>query len=678
MTDFVNRAFGRGHYENDKHAVYDTTEQVSQVNKHVVLDVTKQVPQVNKHIVQDVTKPVPQVNKHAVQDVTKQVPQVNKHVVQDVTKQVPQVNKHVVQDITEQVPQVQQWNQGPRANSSQVVRAVNIHDLPINQRPVIVTKTKLFSDVARIIPVTPLLPLHSTKSLSQLVKLTAKPAHKQSTTTNLAKFGLKIAPQETFCQILLHLGYEARKCLAVTCNAMFQRIRDMTGRLIVGVDHEIQEQYLEAPGSGNKRVLKVRTAAPASISQKLIVERLDTRTGKTFAYIAPIVSLLLHRKTMRESKPYVPSKNIYGDEMNFVLTLVILPTREAAIQVFRNFLRFTNHTSLSTALVIGGTDYETQKLETKKGCDILVATPGRLKELMSSNRWLPEFPLTRILDVLLLGVNPDGAGYDMNDIYMKPFLTRFLFCASRSDEVERFAAANLFPSKGYTSVRLSGYLAEACDMQYHVVLRNDFDPEQQLFEILLRSWGQTLVFCNYQESADHLKDYRLSKGLHLVASCHAGYPQHLREEIFGEFHTEKVHLLFTTDIAAPALEFEHLMRVIHYHLPKSIGDYLDRCGHAGHMGRIGSSVGLFSKDNDASFQNELAASLESMNQDVPAFWYHPQTIDDEVDSDTNSTEVNHVTLGGASAEAQQQMSWRSYKCSGARSERGGIIRAVYC
>jgi len=326
---------------------------------------------------------------------------------------------------------------------------------------------------------------------------------------------------------------------------------------------------VQAAGYTEPTPIQLR-AIPLILAGKDVIGSAQTGTGKTAAFALPILTLLKAHGKCR--------------------CLVLGPTRELAAQVetaFRDYGRFTN---LKTAAVFGGVGYGEQKQSLTQGVDTIVATPGRLLDLMGQG-------FVKLQDVNLLVLDEVDRMLDMGFL---PDVRRIvercpknrqtlLFSATIPPEIERLAAWVLRqPEKIEIGISRSpaDTVTHAC---YPVATRQKF----QLLAALLQrtNFDSVLIFSRTKHGADKIAT-RLRAEQHSVAALHSNRTQHERVEALEGFKSGKYEVMVATDIAARGLDVEGITHVINYDVPQHPEDYVHRIGRTGRAQKVGDAFTL--------------------------------------------------------------------------------------
>lgn len=305
----------------------------------------------------------------------------------------------------------------------------------------------------------------------------------------------------------------------------------------------------------------------------------QTGTGKTAAFVLPMLQKIIEEPTLYQKR--VPR------------VLVLTPTRELAAQVGETILSLGKDLGVRSAVVFGGVGINPQKAAIAKGLDFLVATPGRLLDLM--NQGFADLSKTHILildeadRMLDMGFLPD-----LKRILkaLPPDRQTLLFSATFSPEIKKLASeflnkpesVEIERNKDSSLVRQILYRVPKADK--HTVLRDLIVDNQ---------WDQVLVFTRTKYGADKLVRHLLRDGL-VAKAIHGDKSQNARTTALREFKEHKLPILVATDIAARGLDIEKLPQVVNYELPQQAEDYVHRIGRTGRAGEAGEAYSLVSPE----------------------------------------------------------------------------------
>ncbi len=334
-------------------------------------------------------------------------------------------------------------------------------------------------------------------------------------------------------------------------------------------------------------------AFPIVLAGKDLIGTAQTGTGKTAAFALPILTLLAKHGARHVGPP--TGRWLQGPEC-----LVLEPTRELAAQVetaFRDYGRFTD---LRAALVHGGVGYGKQRDALKRGVDILVATPGRLLDLLEQRALSLQSVKILVLDevdrMLDMGFLPD-----VRRIVEKIPTDRqtLLFSATLPPEIERLAAWVLRdPALVEIGVRRSP-AETVTHAVYPVAAEQKFDLLMALLE--RTNFDSVLIFCRTKVNADRVAHF-LKHAQHAVAVLHSNRTQRERIEALEGFKSGKYEVMVATDIASRGLDIAGVSHVINYDVPEHPEDYVHRIGRTGRAQNVGDAFTLMSGQEVSALQ----------------------------------------------------------------------------
>ena len=285
--------------------------------------------------------------------------------------------------------------------------------------------------------------------------------------------------------------------------------------------------------------------------------------------------------------------------------LILTPTRELAIQVFESVKTYGKHVPLKPFVVYGGVNINPQIQEMRKGVEILVATPGRLLDLVGQKavdlRTVQILVLDEADRMLDMGFIPDIKRI----INMIPGSRQtLLFSATFSDEIRKLSAQFL---KDPLTVEVArrNTPAELVTQWAHVV---ESKRKRELLSHLVKTnnWEQVLVFCKTKHGANRLA-YQLERDGINAAAIHGNKSQNARIEALESFKENKVRVLVATDIAARGLDIEALPHVVNFDMPNVPEDYVHRIGRTGRAGMEGEAISIVCAED-----RPLLAAVEAL------------------------------------------------------------------
>jgi ATP-dependent RNA helicase RhlE len=311
----------------------------------------------------------------------------------------------------------------------------------------------------------------------------------------------------------------------------------------------------------------------------------QTGTGKTAAFTLPLLQKLLPHASSSTSPARHP-----------VRALILVPTRELAIQVEESVKTYAKHTQLRSLVVFGGVDIKTQTPTLKRGVEILVATPGRLLDHV-------EMKTVQLNTVQMLVLDEADRMLDMG---FMPDLKRILallpkqrqnlmFSATFSGDIKKLSAEFLTHPK-LIEVARSNATAENVTQKVYLVEQAD---KHVLLAQLLRGSDatQVLVFTKTKIAASRLAKQLQKDGV-AADAIHGDKTQLERIQALDAFKSGKVTVLIGTDVAARGLDIDQLPMVINYEIPSAPEDYVHRIGRTGRAGASGKAISLVSPEEE--------------------------------------------------------------------------------
>lgn len=322
-------------------------------------------------------------------------------------------------------------------------------------------------------------------------------------------------------------------------------------------------------------------AIPEFLKRKDILGIAPTGSGKTASFILPILQLLQEKK---ESK----SRNIP--------VLVLVPTRELASQVAQvadNFSRFLNR-KVKTVAVFGGVSINPQMMK-MNGTDILIATPGRLLDLLSKNSLSLSMVEILVMDEMDKVLNM-GFRDEVDQILREIPKQRqtVLFSATMDETLEEMISSLLHEPK-----RISIKPAELdIDLIDQYAYRVSAEKKGPLLRHIINSgdWSQILVFTSSIRTANNVTQKLVKNGIDALA-FHGDKSQGARTEALARFKSGKTRVLVATDLAGRGIDIQFLPLVINFELPRSPKDYVHRIGRTGRAGATGEAISLITEED---------------------------------------------------------------------------------
>ena len=344
----------------------------------------------------------------------------------------------------------------------------------------------------------------------------------------------------------------------------------------------------------------------------------QTGSGKTAAFLLPTIDLML-----REGPPELPAASgmyPHSSRKAYPVSLILAPTRELASQIYEESRKFCFKTGIRPMVVYGGADVRTQFREMEKGCDLLVATPGRLMDLIDRARCSVELVKHLIFDeadrMLDMGFEPQIRKI-VEQSGMPEERQSTMFSATFPKEVQHLARDFLYDYVYLTVGRVGATASQITQQLRYVEEFNKYRELKRLLEEQVEE-GLTLVFVETKRKADELENSLRNEG-YPATSIHGDRQQWEREEALKLFKSGRLPILVATDVAARGLDIPNVNHVINYDLPSNIDDYVHRIGRTGRAGNAGTAT-AFVNESNRNILNELWASLEETKQEIPS-WF---------------------------------------------------------
>lgn len=336
-------------------------------------------------------------------------------------------------------------------------------------------------------------------------------------------------------------------------------------------------------------------AIPSVLAGRDLIAGANTGSGKTATFALPMLQKIHLQKIQAEKSNTEQTK-----KGNFVTGLILVPTRELAKQVADSIKSYAAHFNgkIKTVAVFGGVSTNTQMLALRGGSDILVATPGRLLDLISSNAIKLDKVNTLVLDeadrMLSLGFTEELSAL----LALLPTKKQtLLFSATFPEQVKELTQKLL---KNPIEIQLQS--ADSSTLVQRVFTVNKGEKTALLAYLIQQNkWRQALIFVNAKNSCEHLAS-KLSKRGITAEVFHGDKGQGARSRVLEAFKAGEIDVLIATDIAARGLDIEKLPVVINFDLPRSPSDYMHRIGRSGRAGEVGLALSLIDYEDYHHFK----------------------------------------------------------------------------
>ncbi len=374
---------------------------------------------------------------------------------------------------------------------------------------------------------------------------------------------------------------------------------------------------------------------PLVLSKKDLIVSAQTGTGKTAAYVLPILQLLFER----QDAPKQGKK---------IRALVVCPTRELALQIETYFKEHSKYTNLRTAVVFGGISIEPQKDILKKGVDILVATPGRLLDLHKQGFIHLKSVETLVLDeadlMLDMGFINDVKKIESLCPEKKQIL---LFSATMPEKVIELTNSILNNPERIEISPASSVSKSIEQLLYYT-------PKPKKIELclhLLRNTikGKILIFRRTKFGVDKLEK-TLLKNNYNVASIHGDKNQNARLDALNSFINKEINILIATDVAARGIDINDVDAVINFDIPNIPEIYVHRIGRTGRANKEGASYSFCSADE----KTYIISIQKLISRSIPVDDTHPYPLDPKAKPEVHKKKGSKYKKGRKSTASKKK------------------------
>lgn len=318
---------------------------------------------------------------------------------------------------------------------------------------------------------------------------------------------------------------------------------------------------------------------PVALSGGDVAGQAQTGTGKTLAFLVAVVNRLMSRPALADRKPEDPR------------ALILAPTRELAIQIHKDAVKFGSHLGLRFALVYGGVDYDKQRELLQQGVDVIIATPGRLIDYVKQHKVVS----LHACEICVL--DEADRMFDLGFIKDIRFLLRrmperttrqtLLFSATLSHRVLELAYEHM--NEPQKLVVETEHIT-AARVRQRMYFPADEEKLPLLLGLLSRSEGaRTMVFVNTKAFVERVAR-ALEKAGYRVGVLSGDVPQKKRESLLKRFQAGQLEILVATDVAARGLHIDGIKYVYNYDLPFDAEDYVHRIGRTARLGEEGDAI----------------------------------------------------------------------------------------
>ncbi|KHN84719.1 ATP-dependent RNA helicase DDX3Y [Toxocara canis] len=381
--------------------------------------------------------------------------------------------------------------------------------------------------------------------------------------------------------------------------------------------HPWIEENIKLSGYGRPTPVQ-KYSIPTLMNNRDLMSCAQTGSGKTAAFLVPLINNVLQNGP---EALYRSTTQQNGRRKQFPAALILSPTRELSLQIYNESRKFAYRTPITSALLYGGREnYREQINKLRLGVHILIATPGRLIDVMEQGyigldgcRFLVLDEADRMLD---MGFEPQIRQIvDLSEMPPKGKRVTAMFSATFPKEIQVLAQDFLMPNYVFLAVGRVGSTSE--NIMQKIVWVEEHEKKSFLMDLLDAGepTALTLVFVETKRGASDLAYYLQKDGYNVVA-IHGDLKQFDREKHLETFRSGVAPILVATAVAARGLDIPNVKHVINYDLPSDIDEYVHRIGRTGRVGNVGLATSFFN-DKNRNIARDLAELIVEANQELP-------------------------------------------------------------
>jgi len=355
-----------------------------------------------------------------------------------------------------------------------------------------------------------------------------------------------------------------------------------------------------------------KNAIPIIMAGRDLMACAQTGSGKTAAFLLPII----HKLISTQADAGV------GSSAASPQALVVTPTRELALQIYNEARKFAQGSMVKPVVAYGGTSTGYQARKLAEGCNILVATPGRLLDYVEKGKVSFKNLQFLVLDeadrMLDMGFMPEiQKCVDDPNMPEKGTRQTLMFSATFPDDIQ-VAAQDFLNDYLFLTVGIVGGACSDVQQEFHEVAK--FDKREKLGELMQDPARdpkeRTLIFVQTKKNADFLASHLSQEGLP-TTSIHGDRLQREREEALYDFRVGSKPILVATAVAARGLDIPGVAHVINYDMPDDVDEYVHRIGRTGRVGNIGKATSFYDTETDTDVAEPLVKMLAAAGIAVP-------------------------------------------------------------
>ena len=351
----------------------------------------------------------------------------------------------------------------------------------------------------------------------------------------------------------------------------------------------------------------------------------QTGSGKTIAFLLPLINLMLKEGPPKDDNKYLKTNSNYNLSCSYPVMLILVPTRELAEQIFKEARKVCYKTGIIVTRCYGGVKLDNQIRELKQGSDIVIGTPGRIIELIEKR-----FLYLKLIQYLVIDESDRmldmGFEHQMNDIVFNSQMpdknnrVNYMFSATIPKNVieisKKFMREECYLISNKNNFDKNEYNTNE-NVEQKIYYVEDNDKIGKLHEIFQKIQGNAIIFLETKKSVDNLENF-LSKRNYNVLAIHGDKPQIQRQEAIRLFSNGEVPILIATDVASRGLDFPNVSYVFNFDMPKNIEDYIHRIGRTGRVGNKGMAISFYN-DKNKVIAEDLVKEMKKAKQEIPDF-----------------------------------------------------------
>ncbi|XP_076306485.1 putative ATP-dependent RNA helicase Pl10 isoform X3 [Tachypleus tridentatus] len=414
-------------------------------------------------------------------------------------------------------------------------------------------------------------------------------------------------------------------------------------------------------------------AIPIILAKRDLMACAQTGSGKTAAFLVPILNHIYENGPPKD----LPEPQKFSSRIKqYPLALVLSPTRELACQIYDEASKFSYRSRVRPCVVYGGAEPIQQMKDLDRGCHLLVATPGRLVDMMERGKISLELVKYLVLDeadrMLDMGFEPQIRRIVLED-NMPPTGSRLtlMFSATFPKKVQELARKFL---DNYIFLAVGRVGSTSENITQKIVWVDELDKRSFLLDLLNAAGlknanpppdSLTLTFVETKKGADALEHFLAEEG-YPVTSIHGDRSQREREDALWSFRSGRTPILVATAVAARGLDIPNVKHVINFDLPSDVEEYVHRIGRTGRVGNLGLATSFFNEKN-RNMALDLVELITETKQELPD-WL--AALAKEVQTEQRASNSRRYG-GGARRYGSGGFGGRDFRQFNTRDPRGG-------